>query len=69
MPRRALIVVDAVVLAALVAPVAAIPLEAGDAASVPAEVGFGFSGGSRDLLLPLQLSGDGGCGGAGGCPT
>lgn len=68
MSRRALIVVVAVVLAMLVAPVAAIPLEAGDAASVPAEVGFGFSGGAHDLLLPLELSGGGGCGGAGSCP-
>ncbi|MGD8516592.1 MAG: hypothetical protein PVG54_06450 [Anaerolineae bacterium] len=71
MSRRTLImaIVVAVMLAALVAPAAAIPIEAGDAASVMAEVWSRLDGQSLVLPLPLQLSGGGGCGGAGSCPT
>jgi hypothetical protein len=71
MSRRVLIVavVVAVVLATLIAPAAAIPLDARAAASVPTEVWSGLSGSSLVSPLPIQLTGDGGCGGAGGCPT
>jgi hypothetical protein len=71
MPRRVLIaaVVVAVLLATLVAPAAATPLEAGDAASVQAEAWSGLGGSSHVLPLPIQLAGEGGCGGAGSCPT
>ena len=71
MSRRVLIVVVvvAVMLAALVVPAAATALGAGDAAPVMTEGWSGLSGRSPLVSLPLQLSGGGGCGGAGSCPT
>ncbi len=71
MSRKVLIVavVVVVLLATIVAPAVANPLEAGDAASVPAEAWSGFSGGSLVYPLPSQLAGGGCGGGAGDCPT
>ena len=71
MSRKMLIiaVVVAVLLATLVAPVAAMPLQVGETASVPAEGWSGLGGGSLVLPLPFQPNGGGGCGGAGSCPT
>jgi FlaG/FlaF family flagellin (archaellin) len=71
MSRRVLIitVVVAALLATLVAPAAATSLEAGDAASVQTEASSGLGGRSLVLPLPIQPAGEGGCGGAGSCPT
>ena len=71
MSRKMLIVVVvvAVMLATLIAPAAATSFGAGDTVSVPAKVGSGFGGRLFDLSRPIQLAGDGGCCGAGDCPT
>jgi hypothetical protein len=62
-------IVVAVLLAALVVPAAANPLEAVQPASAMAEAWSGFSGRLPVLPLRLQLTGGGSCGGAGSCPT
>ena len=72
MSRRALIVavVAAVVLVTLVAPAAAVPLEADDTVSVPTAVRSGFSYGLRIAPpQPINTNGGGGCSGAGSCPS
>jgi hypothetical protein len=71
MSRRMLIVavVVVVLLATAVTPAAANPLEVGDAAIAPAEVGHGLSGALIFNPLSMQLAGGGCGGGSGNCPT
>ena len=80
MSRKVLIVaiVVAVMLVALVAPAAAVPLEAADTVSMPTVVRSEFSSGSPVPVvflgrvappLPIHTNGGGGCSGAGSCPS
>ena len=71
MSRKVFIVavVVAVLLSMLVAPASATPLEVGEDASLQGGSWLGFDVGSLALPLPVQLAGDGSCGGAGSCPT
>jgi hypothetical protein len=62
-------VVVAVLLSTLVALASAMPLEAGHSSSTQGGSWLSLNVGSLPLPLPIQLAGDGSCGGAGSCPT
>ena len=71
MNRRVLVVVAVVVamLVALVMPSMPLPIAGGDITLMPSQAFFGFCCSLLGFPQPTLLTGGGGCGGAGSCPT